>query len=193
MALAMMTATIFEHTFHSGDFSGWGDWRRMDDGSYVNTLMLSANGRRNRYTAMARTRDPSSEEFVFMLCVDQVDGRMGHLCNKFALMDVMISEDGARLICKIDFGEHIVVDIVDAPALRDIYADDPVPARGVPRPEPEADGEGTPESEEEDCPKGGLRGAVGSLTQRHGMRKERRDLQRKARGGMPPKSKLGLR
>ena len=70
MALSWMAARIFDHTFHSGDFSGWRQWGRMDDGSYVNTLMLSANGRRNRYTAMARTRDPASGEFVYMLCVD---------------------------------------------------------------------------------------------------------------------------
>ena len=183
MALSWMSARIFEHTFHSGDFSGWGQWRAMDDGSYVNTLMLSANGRRNRFTAMARTRDPNSGEFVYMLCVDQVDDRMSHLCNKFALMDVMLSDDETRLVCKIDFGEHIVIDLVDAPALRDIYDEDPEPEQGEPK----------DDSEEDDGTGGGIRGAVGSLVQRRGMRKERKDTQRKARGGMPPKSRLGLR
>lgn len=197
MALSWMAAQIFDHTFHSGDFSGWGQWRRMDDGSYVNTLMLSANGRRNRYTALARTRNPESGEFVYMLCVDQVDSRMSHLSNKFGIMAVEMSDDESRMIFRIDFGEHIVVDLVDAPALRDIYADDPVPAKGMPECGPgEEDNENeTPPSEEDEDrgSRGGILGAVGSLTQRRGVKRERKDLQRKARGGMPPKSKLGLR
>ena len=197
MAVSLASSMLFMNAIEKANFTGWPDWQGMDDGSFSSMMMLSANGIHYRYSVIARTDDPDGSEFMFILCVDQVDDRMQHLCNKFGIMAVEMSDDESRIIFRIDFGEHIVIDLVDAPALRDIYADEPEPTRGMPEcgPEREEDENDAPPSEEDEDggSRGGILGAVGSLTQRRGVKRERKDLQRKARGGMPPKSKLGLR
>ena len=120
MAISLASAMLFMNAIDKANFTGWPDWQGMDDGTYSSMMMLSANGVHYRYSVIARTNDPDGSQFMFILCVDQVDKRLSHLSNKFPIRSAALIERDSkyRLGIEIDFGENIVLDVVDRPALK---------------------------------------------------------------------------
>lgn len=120
MAVSLASSMLFMNAIEKANFTGWPDWQGMDDGSYSSMMMLSANGVHYRYSIIARTNDPDNGPYMFILCVDQVDKRLSHLSNKFPIRSAALIERESkyRLGIEIDYGENIVLDVVDRPALK---------------------------------------------------------------------------
>lgn len=196
MPISLMSARLFENAFRTGDFTGWPDWIMMDDGAFTTSLMLSVVGtERNCYSVVVKTDDLGSQRFVFLLNVEQMNERLKHLNNRFPIKDVLLMEKDEtgrdlgsrkRMAVQIDYGEHVVLDVVERPAMR---AFDPSSAAFS------AEGDGT--EEEEETPEqddGGSSGSVMSrMAEKAGIRKTRKEKEERARSNMPPKDKTLFR
>lgn len=196
MPISLMSARLFENAFRTGDFTGWPDWIRMDDGMFTTSLMLSVVGtERNCYSVIVKTDDPGSQRFVFLLNVEQMNEKLKHLTNRFPIKDVLLMEKDEtgrdlgsrkRMAVQIDYGEHFVLDVVERPAMR---AFDPSTAAFS------AEGDGT--EEEEEAPAQDDDGSSGSMMSRMaekaGIRKIRKEKEERARSNMPPKDRTLFR
>ena len=119
MTVSVTAARLLSEAFRRGDFTGWPDFVRMDDGQYMSQLMLSVSKRKIIYSVIARTQDPESHIYVFVLCVDQAVKGMEAYHNKVGIMNAVLStknEDEPKLVIGLDYGEYLVLDAVEQPA-----------------------------------------------------------------------------
>lgn len=201
MTVSVSAARLFADAFKRGDFTGWPDFVRMDDGQYMTQLMLSVSRRKVVYSVMARTRDPRGREFVFILCVDQAARGMESLHNKVGVMDaVLITKDGdPRLVVCLDYGEYLVLDAVEQPAVRSLdeargsfmsTVNDPERSKEGDTDDMEDDMEDDLSSEE---PPPGFGAFVGNLKDRASVRSAGRSKAARVRANMPPRDRFGLK
>ena len=196
MAVSLASSMLFMNAIEKANFTGWPDWQGMDDGSFSSMMMLSANGIHYRYSVIARTDDPDGSEFMFILCVDQVDRRLSHLSNKFPIRSAALVERDSkyRLGIEIDYGENIVLDVVDRPALK---LRDSVPAE-VPPDESDEDYQDDDEPDEDDFGDYGdesnsrLGSVIGSIRDRASRSRLAKDRNRRAMEDMPARDRTRI-
>ena len=196
MAVSLASSMLFMNAIEKANFTGWPDWQGMDDGSFSSMMMLSANGIHYRYSVIARTDDPDGSEFMFILCVDQVDRRLSHLSNKFPIRSAALVERDSkyRLGIEIDFGENIVLDVVDRPALK---FRDSAPANDPPD-EPDEDWRDDDEPEEDDPGdyegegSSRLGSVIGSIRDRASRSRLAKDRNRRAMKDMPARDRTRI-
>lgn len=196
MPLSLMSARLFENAFRTGDFTGWPDWVQLDDGTFCTTLMLSVTGtERNCYSVLVKTRDVGSQQFMFFLNVEQMNEQLKHLANKFPIRDVLLlekDENGCdlgnrkRMAVQIDYGENIVLDVVERPAMRSVDLNSAAVR---------AEDEETEEEDESDEPDDG--GSDGSILTRiadkANVRRIRKEKEERARSNMPPRDRTSFK
>ena len=194
MAASLASSMLFMNAIEKGNFTGWPDWQGMDDGSSSSMMMLSANGVHYRYSVIARTNDPDNGPYMFILCVDQVDTRLSHLANKFPIRSAALIERDSkyRLGIEIDFGENIVLDVVDRPALkfRDNRPVDDVPDEQ----DEEYDEEEEPDDDDDPDDVGGngggrLGNVFGSIRDKASRAKLTKERNRRAMEDMPARDR----
>ena len=184
MPISLMSSRLFDHAFRTGDFTGWPDWTELDDGTLCTTMMLSIQGtERNCYSVIAKTREMETARVMFLLNVEQMNERLNHLSNRFPIRAVQLMETDAdgmdlgskkRMAIQIDYGENIVLDVVDRPAMK-------LMDLGVTPTQANADDteEGGPDVMDDDD------SILSRFSSRSELRKARKEKEGKARGSMP--------
>ena len=122
MTVSLMAARLLSNAYYHKDYTGWPDWVRMDDGVWMTQLFLSVSRRRMVYSVVVKARDARKDQCIFVLCMDQVAKGMEPYHNKVGIMGVLLSEQEGdnRLVISIDYGEHIVLDVVNQAAVRSL-------------------------------------------------------------------------
>lgn len=217
MTVSVTAARLLSEAFRRGDFTGWPDFVRMDDGQYMSQLMLSVSKRKIIYSVIARTQDPKSHVFVFILCVDQAAQGMESYHNKVGIMNAVLStkdEDAPKLVIGLDYGEYLVLDAVEQPAVRSMneakqsfqatagdatrnLQSDRYLGGGVHDPYDD-DGDDDYADEDEFADDGDDSdvdgpGFIGNLKERASMKAARKKLVRRAKENMPPRDRMGFR
>ena len=196
MTVSLTASKLLVSAFKEGDFTGWPDFVRMDDGVWMTQMFLSVSKRRMCYSVLAKAQDPKKTRCIFVLCIDQASKGMEGYHNKVGIMDVLLSDDDMdpKLVMSIDYGEHIVLDAVKQPAIRSLEearatvedAGDTLASDGG-----ESDQADTDDGVDgEDDPRPGILDSISSSFQR---RKEHSRLVDNAKAGMPPRSKVGMK
>ena len=194
MTVSLMAARLLVSAFKEGDFTGWPDFVKMDDGVMMSQMFLSVSKRRMVYSVLAKAQDPSRNRCIFVLCIDQVAKGMESYHNKVGIMDVLLSDDelDPKLVVSIDYGEHIVLDAVKQPAVRSVEEAQSCAAHGmgdVPEDDPEEVAEDVGESDD-GPPRPGVMGPLSDMIRR---KRERKALVGKAKAGSPTRGKVGVR
>ena len=194
MTVSLMAARLLVSAFKEGDFTGWPDFVKMDDGVMMSQMFLSVSKRRMVYSVLAKAQDPSRNRCIFVLCIDQVAKGMENYHNKVGIMDVLLSDDelDPKLVLSIDYGEHIVLDAVKQPAVRSVEEAKSCAAHGmgdVPEDDPGEVAEDVGESDD-GPPRPGVMAPLSDMIRR---KRERKALVGKAKAGSPPRGKVGVR
>ena len=208
MTVSVTAARLLAEAFRRGDFTGWPDFVRMDDGQWMSQLMLSVSRRKVIYSVIARTQDPRSHVYVFVLCVDQAAEGMEAYHNKVGIMNAVLStrsEDEPKLVIGLDYGEYLVLDAVEQPAVRSMDearasfrtpTEDPLHGHRVIDPSGDQ-GYGDDDVDDDGyCDDGDdgddALGLFGSLRERASRRSVHRTLVRRAKENMPPRDRMGI-
>lgn len=205
--MSVTAARLLVSAFKEGDFTGWPDFVRMDDGVWMTQLYLSVSRRRMVYSVVAKAQDPQKTRCIFVLCINQVSKGMEHYNNKVGIMDVLLADSDMdpRLVMSIDYGEHIVLDAVKQPAVRslddakrsvvtgdshyDTGNDDGFDRNSGDDGVGDDDDMGHEDDEYDDS----RRGLFGSFSSAAQKRKDRKGKVEKAKVASPPRGRAGLR
>ena len=199
MTVSLMAARLLVSAFKEGDFTGWPDFVKMDDGVMMSQMFLSVSKRRMVYSVLAKAQDPSRNRCIFVLCIDQVAKGMEGYHNKVGIMDVLLSSEDEldpKLVMSIDYGEHIVLDAVKQPAVRSLEdarasAMDVPGSMGDDTDEPEAeDDDDREDGNDYEEPRPRILDSISSMVAK---RREHKDLVDKAKSKAPPRSRVGVR
>ena len=193
MAVNISAAKLFTRAFSHRDFTGWPDFVTYDDGVKMSQLFLSVSHRRMVYSVIAKVSGPNNEA-VFVLCMDQVAKGMESFHNKVGIMNTKLfeKEDEPRLVIEIDYGEHLVLDVVEQPAIRSL-SEARAEARYTPSPQVAEEDKGEEEEDEpeEDEPEES-EGLLSKLSSKASFRRDRDESIRKIRANTPPKGRMGI-
>ena len=192
MTVSLMAARLLVSAFKEGDFTGWPDFVKMDDGVMMSQMFLSVSKRRMVYSVLAKAQDPSRNRCIFVLCIDQVAKGMENYHNKVGIMDVLLSDDelDPKLVLSIDYGEHIVLDAVKQPAVRSV---EEAKRNAVPEADevPDEGPDGGEGQDDRDGP--GRSGVMDTLLSAIQRRRDNKVLVGRARAGSPPRGRIGVR
>lgn len=183
MPVSIMSSQLFMNAFNTGDFTGWPEFVRFDDGTQGSILPLSVKGTtRNVYSIIAKSDDPESR-CVFLLEVKQMRDELQHLQNRFPIKDAFFNDEAGqeRLGIEIDYGEHIVIDAVARPAMK---------LEGMEPPDQDPN--------EEDCddpPMDAYEGTsfLSRMAEKTKLRRLSRENTRHARENMPPQDRTRIK
>ena len=151
---------------------------------------------------------------MFVLCVDQAAKGMEAYHNKVGIMNAVLStksEDEPKLVIGLDYGEYLVLDAVEQPAVRsmeeakmsfqatmgnsvpghrrmDLMEEDGYEGEDDPYDDPEYEDDG---SEEEDDKDSGP-GLFESLKERASRKSVRKSMVRRAKENRPPRDRMGI-
>ena len=195
MTVSLMAARLLSNAYYHKDYTGWPDWVRMDDGVWMTQLFLSVSKRRMVYSVVVKARDARKDQCIFVLCMDQVAKGMEPYHNKVGIMGVLLSEQEGdnRLVISIDYGEHIVLDVVNQAAVRSLEEAKRSYVEQVPVEDPEELDDGDAEDDPIEGTLAPVDGVLGSISSRIQRKRENRELTRNARAHSPPKSRIGVR
>lgn len=214
MTVSVTAARLLAEAFRRGDFTGWPDFVRMDDGQYMSQLMLSVSKRKIIYSVIARTQDPKSHIYMFVLCVDQAAKGMEAYHNKVGIMNAVLStknEDEPKLVIGLDYGEYLVLDAVEQPAVRsmeeakmsfqattgnsvpghrrmDLMEENGCEDEDDSYDDLEYEDDGSEEEDDEDSGPG----LFESLKERASRKSVRKSMVRRAKENMPPRDRMGI-
>lgn len=203
MTVSVTAARLLAEAFRRGDFTGWPDFVRMDDGQYMSQLMLSVSKRKIIYSVIARTQDPKSHIYVFVLCVDQAAKGMEAYHNKVGIINAVLStksEDEPKLVIGLDYGEYLVLDAVEQPAVRSMEeakmsfqstVGSSVPGHRRMDLMDEDGYEYEDDAEDENDEDSGP-GLFESLKERASRKSVRKSMVRRAKENMPPRDRMGI-
>ena len=108
MPVSIMSSQLFMNAFNTGDFTGWPEFMRFDDGTQGSILPLSVKGTtRNVYSIIAKSDDPESR-CVFLLEVKQMRDELQHLQNRFPIKDAFFNDETGQE--RLDVCDELLLD-----------------------------------------------------------------------------------